>query len=58
MDTQYDASDIIKAMRLLLDHADDTLWLTKTQTIFEHLWNIVYNQDGDEQLAKEFPEYM
>lgn len=51
-------AEILTAMRDLIEHADDTLWLTGTETVFERL-AYLYEVSGGERinLVREFPEY-
>lgn len=49
---------ILLAMRDLHDHATDTVWLTKHETVFERLANIYGYAGGDPAtLAAMWPEY-
>ena len=49
---------ILLAMRDLQDNATDTVWLTKSETVFERLASIYGYAGGDPAtMAEMFPEY-
>ena len=49
---------ILMAMRDLHDNAEDTVWLTKYETVFERLASIYSYAGGDQAtLAAMWPEY-
>ena len=48
--------DILIAMKDIQEHAEDTLWITNTETVFERLWEIYIVHGGDIKVLKEaFP---
>lgn len=50
-------SEILQAMRDLVAHAEDTVWLTDTETVFERLSYLYEVAGGDRQvLVAEWPE--
>lgn len=50
-------AEIRNAMRDLCEHADDTVWLTQSETMFERLCYLYEVAGGDrDDLAKEWPE--
>lgn len=51
-------SAIIVAMRDLQNNAEDTVWLTKFETVFERLTTLFFIAGGKrETLAEIWPEY-
>lgn len=51
-------SHILMAMKDLCEHAEDTVWLTPHETVFERLATIYGYAGGDnETLARMWPEY-
>lgn len=48
--------DILIAMKDIQANADDTLWITNTETVFERLWAIYLTHGGDfDELKAAFP---
>lgn len=51
-------AEIMAAMRDLVEHGEDTLWLTDTETVFERLAYLYEVAGGDRKaLVQAWPEY-
>lgn len=51
-------AEIVLALRELVESADDTLWLTDSETVFERLAYLYEVSGGDRiSLVREFPDY-
>lgn len=51
-------AELLTALRDLVEHATDTLWLTDTETVFERLAYLYEVAGGNRvDLVREFPEY-
>lgn len=51
-------AELLTAMRDLTANADDTVWLSDSETVFERLAYLYEVAGGDRQvLMSEFPEY-
>ena len=49
-------TSILTAMKDIQNSADDTLWINKSETVFERLWEIYIIHGGDiETLRESFP---
>lgn len=48
--------DILQTMMDIQNDADNTLWITNTETVFERLWGIYIDHGGDiDRLTEVFP---
>jgi hypothetical protein len=50
--------NLLEMMVMIETKADDTLWYTDGETIFEHLASLYLEHGGDQKILKEtFPNY-
>ena len=48
--------EIRKAMSDICEDADDVLWISQFETVFDRLWTIYVEHEGNDiELQKQFP---